>query len=753
MRHPVHSIPVQNKLIQALALFLITAHPETDLLSRLLDTRSSLILALLTELPAELERIGELSPAQHAFRQHLNEMAGQVLSLIIENIERNTMIVPSIKCAVNWCAFKSFSTLAATSLIPWALSGLGEPAYVEASQELLLTWLESGVSDAQLISLLPAMTQYHHQLGPSAGYEDDSFKRVARIIFLYGELIADHFLHPRGVQLVFLERLAETTKMLGVSPAEEEDVESAATFWATFADMTVQSRVDSNTTILLALVEIFLQRIFQVPPPARPAIARFFIATHAALGDSLLAFLERALDEHQPPLQRAIVWTLVQLGETIPRENSILLRLIFRSPDLSLASSGGTFRLWRAFADVIKRERVLLERIALTTLAIIMRNEATLLPGALATLAALNCPAIYPLIVRHINLVPALTEDNRLRFWKIVCEAVGAGGGAGTGVDGDGDGDGGAGDCSNHSSNRSSNASSNSRGSENIVVAAADRQAMIAQLLHFLRPHVDAPSLFGIAALAALVPFAPLPSLRELLERCQISRFNLDDAQWLAPLGRLWVAVVEAHGPTQSTAVLELVMPSMATILSSLLPDLLAIPEAMVAVCPGAAGVLITSLSLALLTRDPDHLEEFSIALLPLYNKALLRTGADEEHAFSLLQRLLQKIASASTSDSFLRPALKTLALLAPGLEPQQQSLLFEGLLYSAQHAILPSQLELISPVLLDLLQRDPVGRGRLLHLLARSPTQQEAARKMVACRMPRLFARLLLQLLTRQSS
>ncbi len=106
----------------------------------------------------------------------------------------------------------------------------------------------------------------------------------------------------------------------------------------------------------------------------------------------------------------------------------------------------------------------------------------------------------------------------------------------------------------------------------------------------------------------------------------------------------------------------------------------------------------------------------------------------------------------SSFSDALLRPTCKYLELIcefaSSQLSTQDRATIFEGVLSAALNRLLESQLEIVAPLLLALLQADPLELGRRLQSrLTASPALQEIGKKMVACRTPRLFARLLLQL------
>lgn len=696
IQRPVGPSLIRNKLIQALSVFLINIYPDTVLLSRFSTLDASTLICIYTELPAELERIGDLSISQNAFRQHLGEMSHHLLSIIASNLAHKENVLESLKCATNWCIFKSFTKQAITLVIPHAIAIMNDQDYAEAAHELLLTWLESGVPDHLLLPLLSTMAQHPFRL-----HDDGTFERATSILFLYGELVANHLINPHNVQLRFLEQLAEMTEMLDESSTDEA-IESMSTFWATFADMVVQGPNDAASSIILSVTKIVMGKVFQVSPSARLHLGQFLIAAYSTLGDSLLLFLKNAL--HDGHLKKSAYWSLAQLAESVSPENLLLPNLLAMTLDTPIGIKSQLW-LWQQYAEAIKRDVLLVERAANHVFDVIMSKPPPILDSALITLSRICCPTLYPTILRNINLLTMLQNSNKTVFWRIVCEAV------------------------NYSK----------------------KSTTLDELIQFLRPECNPPTMFGTVALTALVRIAPLQSLLSLLEPHQICRFDLCDPQWVKPLGSLWVSVVESYCPQQSELVMELLRPSMVFILSSLNSDLIAIPEAMIPLCPGVADMLSTSVSFAIRSQELCYLEEFSVALLPLYNKTFPRLDHCDDTVLGLLQKLLQKISSSSNSDPFLRLAGRTLALALahPNMDPSLQPLIFDSLLYSTQHTILPSQLDIVAFVLLELLKSDPVSRGRALKALAKNVAQEELVRKMVACRMPRLFARLLSQLIS----
>jgi hypothetical protein len=259
---------------------------------------------------------------------------------------------------------------------------------------------------------------------------------------------------------------------------------------------------------------------------------------------------------------------------------------------------------------------------------------------------------------------------------------------------------------------------------------------MFLELIRFVYPMVSRqpePLLVGVTMLESLTKqCTEISECLPLLELCRFQSSCVDPALPVA-LANLWVSIMERH--SKSSLIQSLMNPWVSEIISSLDPNGLRILEALVVADPNAAGVL----GFLLNTNETAWPN-----ILPLII-CCLKSEPVPSHAIDFVSRVINGIyKSKSVNDEYLRLSIKLAGLTISTLDLDQKQSLFQCLLNISRN-VLPSQVDIIAPLMLALLLEDPLTIGKLLP--AETADQRELVKKITGCRTPRLFSRLLLQL------
>lgn len=744
--------PVRKKLIQAFVYFIINSYPEQDLLQVCLQAKA---IDVLGEIPAELDRLPSLSSAQYSFKDHLGETVPHLIPLLLDTFAIPEHLIsadPSttldaLQCFAAWLSLKNCRLEAQTRLIPCLLDRLASATIDEqvraAIVETMIGWLESGVEELALERLLPRFNRLLPLLqslfaqGTEAAREE--LVSLSKMIRLYADLIVPVLAHSEGAG-EFIELVKSLTAIethLSAAPTAEISL-----FWPSFwEDNLVESLLPLVRSTCEQVITALVSNLLHLAPPRRldgredsiseyrQAVMPLFVAAcrvHATWARHLLLHL---IDSKVPPQREIGLHIIASVAEAINMEDpswqDLLVPLTTIRPAED-AHSPAFFAAVRATAGLIK-PTIHLETVSPFLLQLLRPGAVNAALPILQAIAALQSPPVNRLILQDFEPIwnGLGGGEARIEYWRLLCRAI----------------------------------------DEQAETPLEPLLRLFGGSLLGARQQGREPPPEAVLMLAISVREVQrleLSTIHGLLQAATVNTASPQDAGLVAAWNELWVEVIQRYGGAHPDPILQLLRPSITLLLAATRRDnlLLQILEAaIVIIVPTEATLAIAEQISASLLQPPSSTEgeeeEHWVSLLPLLNKAI-------KHAAPrvLLPTLLAPVGGvlrmfaggSSFSDALLRPTCKYLELIcefaSSQLSTQDRATIFEGVLSAALNRLLESQLEIVAPLLLALLQADPLELGRRLQSrLTASPALQEIGKKMVACRTPRLFARLLLQL------
>lgn len=193
--------------------------------------------------------------------------------------------------------------------------------------------------------------------------------------------------------------------------------------------------------------------------------------------------------------------------------------------------------------------------------------------------------------------------------------------------------------------------------------------------------------------------------------------------------------------------ILSLISPSLPNMLSLLNSEIASVLELLINVCQPIVHELTEQLIRKII--DEASNEEVHLVCLPLLNKSLklleypILPGTER-----LADIYLERLAFRSLGDDYLRAIVKFFTILFVHLPLDFKLEIFGRLIQALRLTLTDAQLDIVAPLTLLLLMTEPIKMTRILEPLADNTTKQEIVKKIAACRMPRLLARLLFQLI-----
>lgn len=682
--NPTVPTAVHKKLVQTLVCFIINSYPTRDILPILLTTNNHNIIAVLAELPVELERgPGNLTSAQYSLKHHLGSQCDKVLEIL--NCHLNPASKVTLDCFANWTIFQRFRA-GAFEMIPTLLQQL--PGSVDA----ILTWLESGVESLPLMKLLLFINPLTSLLEALvAKGEWEVVGQVAKIFRLFGELVASDLV----IKAKFDNNIAtflQVMQSLSLAETNFSPVAESSLFWDGYCECLLQCEQEIiDTSLIKSVSNALLGKLASMP------ISRSYFVYRESLCEELQAFYSVLTEEFINMLtfglegsRRVSCVALWAFGTVAVRSDDSILWFLAESVRRAANLDPAALLIaWRRTANIIRGEDELLKAVVGTIVTAL--SDAQLQKMALETLAALKSSVTDSLVLEHSNIFPTLPSESQKVFWPVLCSAVGRG--------------------------QDSNA--------------------ITQMLSMLRSAFieEIPTIHTIQMLTQLIPHTVELTfeLQQMISNCQ---FNDHTIAISSALAALWIAVIDQYGSNHSKAIASMFSSSTQFITRTLDSDGLKVLDVLVNSHPTIGSPLFNEL----ISHVTDEIHWSDV--LPLLSR-IIKICSSPGHM--LLDGVSLRIEAGNLNDEQMRAAVRALLPLTAGV--------FEANLFVFKRMIKPikdktlldSQVEIIAPLVLVIFQSDPLKLSR--ELAEQFPTKNETIKKMAGCRLPRLFARLLLQL------
>ena len=682
--NPTVPTAVHKKLVQTLVCFIINSYPTRDILPLLLTTDNLNIIAVLAELPVELERgPGNLTSIQYSLKHHLGSQCDRVLEII--NCHLNPASETTLDCFANWTIFQRFR-VGAFEMIPTLLQQLPE------SVDAILTWLESGVESLPLIKLLLFINSLTFLLETLIAKGDwEVVGQVAKVFRLFGELIASDLAMVTNfdnniatfLQIMQSLSLAETN----FSPVAESSL-----FWDGYCEYLLQGKQGIiDTSLIKNVSNALLGKLASMP------ISRSYFVYRESLGGGLQAFYSVLTEEFINMLtcglegsRRVSCVALWAFGTVAVRSDDSVLQFLTESVRRAANLDPVALLIaWRRTANIIRAEDELLKAVVSTIVTALSNTQ--LQKMALETLAALASPTTDALILEHSNIFPTLPVESQQIFWPVLCSAVG----------------------------KSQDLNSTPQ------MLSMLESAFIGEI----------PTIHTIQMLTQLIPHTNdlTLDLQQMLSNCQ---FNDHTTILSSALAALWIAVIDRYGSTRSEIIVSMFSFSAQFITRTLDADGLKVLDALVNVYPAIGLPLFNELI------PHINVEVHWSEVLPLFSR-IIKTCSLPGHM--LLDGVSLRIKFGNLNDEQMRAAVKALLPLVGGIVEAKLFIFQRMITPIRDKTLLDSQVEIIAPLILAIFQGDPLKLSR--ELIEHFPTKGETIKKMAGCRMPRLFARLLFQL------